>query len=109
MANLEDRISAAEERLKKLKAERQRKEAQKRALEAKKKRSQETRELLLIGAVVKGRLKRGLWPEDKFRKMLDEDLTRDHDRAVFGLPPKAPPAAGKEGPSGEASRSLDAA
>jgi chromosome segregation ATPase len=100
MAKLEERIAAAEERLKKLKAEQQRKEAQKRALEAKQKRSQETRELLLIGAVVKGRLKRGLWPEDKFRKMLDEDLTREHDRAVFGLPPKAPPP-GKEEPHGE--------
>lgn len=83
---IEVRIREAEERLKQLKAQRQKIEARKRAEEAKAKRAADTRRKILVGAVVLAAVERGEFQE--LRAMLDQALTRDDDRELFGLPPR---------------------
>lgn len=87
MASIDDRISKLETQLKQAKALKQKAEAGKRAIEARQRRSEDTRRKILVGAIVLPRVESGDWPEDRFRSMLDEALTRDDDRALCELPP----------------------
>lgn len=86
MAGIEDTIAALETKLKQAKAKKQKIEAQKRAAEAKVKRSQDTRRKILVGAAILAKVERGEWPKDKLHAMLDAALTRADDRALFDLP-----------------------
>ena len=85
MGALEDRIAAAEAKLKQLKAEQQKVEARKKAIEVKRKRQDDTRRKVLAGAVLLAQVESGEWPEAKFKAMMDKGLTRDEDRALFEL------------------------
>lgn len=85
---IEARIRETEDRLKQLKAKRQQIEARKRATEAKAKRASDTRKKILVGAVVLAEVERGEWNESEFMAKMDKALSRDDDRALFGLPPK---------------------
>lgn len=87
MPKTDDVIAALEEKLKKAKARRQKEQARIKSAESKKERAKDTRRKILTGAVVLARLDRGVWPKDKFRAMMDDDLTRDDDRALFDLAP----------------------
>ena len=89
MAGIDDTITALETRLKQAKAKKQQIEARKRAVEAKKKRSDDTRRKVLVGAVILAKVERGEWPKDKLLAMLDSNLTRADDRALFDLPATA--------------------
>ncbi|MCK3410280.1 hypothetical protein [Escherichia coli] len=42
----------------------------------------------LVGAWILGKVENGEWPEQRLLDGLDSYLERDHDRALFGLPPK---------------------
>lgn len=42
---------------------------------------------LLIGVSILESIKRGEWSEADLLAVVDRGLTRDHERAVFGLPP----------------------
>ena len=86
MGALEDRIVAAEVKLKQLKAEQQRVEARKKAADGKRKRQDDTRRKILAGAVLLAQVESGEWPEAKFKAMMDKGLTRAEDRGLFGLP-----------------------
>ena len=86
MGALEDRIAAAEAKLKQLKAEQQRVETRKKAAEVKRKRQDDTRRKVLAGAVLLAQVETGEWPEAKFKAMMDKGLTRAEDRGLFGLP-----------------------
>ena len=86
MPSIDDTIAALEIKLKQVKARKQKIEAQKRATEAKIKRSQDTRKKILVGAAILGKVERGEWPEEKLLAMLKAALTRPDDRALFGLP-----------------------
>lgn len=88
MAALDERIKAQEEKLKQLKALKQKQEAQKRAAEAKRTRTEDTRRKILVGAAILAKVERGEWPKDKMLEMMGQQLTRNDDRALFGLPPK---------------------
>lgn len=70
-------------------------EAAERAKQVKENRAKETRQKLLIGAFVLQ--KSGLSAEDFVRRDMDFGayLTRDHDRAAFGLEP-IHPTSGKQ-------------
>jgi hypothetical protein len=85
MGALEDRIAAAEAKLKLLKAEQQRVETRKKAAEVKRKRQDDTRRKVLAGAVLLAQVESGEWPEAKFKAMMDKGLTRAEDRGLFGL------------------------
>lgn len=61
---------------------------QEKARENSKKRKDDTRRKVLVGSMVLAQVEKGEWPEDRLRKAMEEFLTRDQDRALFGLPPK---------------------
>ena len=72
-------------KLEKRKADIQRKIQRIKSAESKKKRQEETRRKILIGSAVLSRIKKGEWSEDKMLAMMNEYLTKDRDRELFGL------------------------
>jgi hypothetical protein len=86
MNDLNDRISRTEDKLKQLKLRKQQAEARLRAIETKRRRSQDTRRKILIGAAVLDAQARG--EVTGLQDVLDKYLLREDDRALFGLPPK---------------------
>lgn len=85
MDAIEARIAKLEERLKQEKAKKAKLVAQQKAAESKKKRAEDTRRKILVGAAILAKVERGEWPEDKLRQMMDQVLTKDADRVLFGL------------------------
>ena len=83
MAKLDQQIEALEKRLKQAKERRRMIEARKRAAES----ADDTRRKILIGAVILGKVDRGEWTQDQVREMMAASLTREDDRALFGLDP----------------------
>lgn len=90
MADLETTIQQLEERLKQAKAKQAQINARKRASDAKKKRAEDTRRKVLVGAVVLAAMEKGSHIRPLIEQMLDQALTKDADRLLFGLQPKAP-------------------
>ena len=90
MATIEERIATLEAKIKQEKARKQKFEARKRTAESKAKRSMETRRKILVGACILAKVERKEWPEDRLRDMLDAELKRDDDRALFDLQPLPP-------------------
>jgi hypothetical protein len=89
MAALDERIKAQEEKLKQLKALKQKQEAQKRAAEVKRTRADDTRRKVLVGAMMLDHMEKSEATKTSVMAKLDGFLTRNHDRALFELPPKA--------------------
>jgi hypothetical protein len=85
MGTLEDKITAAETKLKQLKAEQQKIGARKKAVEVQRKRKDDTRRKVLAGSVLLARVESGEWSETALKAMMDKALTRAEDRALFGL------------------------
>jgi hypothetical protein len=85
MPKLDQQISTLEERLKQLKLRAQRIEARKKAIDSKRERKADTRRKILVGAVVLEKVEQGVIEEAAFRGWLESALTREHDRALFGL------------------------
>lgn len=85
MPVLDDRIKAAEEKLRQLKAQQQKIDAKKRVAEAKRKRADDTRRKILVGAWLLERMERDSDTNARTLKQLDAYLTRHDDRALFGL------------------------
>ena len=52
----------------------------------------EVREVVLtvvvMGAKILAKVNSSEWPEDRLMAAMDTYLERDHDRALFGLPPR---------------------
>jgi hypothetical protein len=82
---LNDRISNLEQRLGQLRGQRQREDQRKRTFESRKARKEDTRRKILIGALVLARVQQGRFSEGELKSWLDEALTREDDRALFGL------------------------
>lgn len=80
-----ERIDSLEDRLKKLKAQRQRIEARERTVVARRTRREETRRKILVGAIVLAKVDQEVLAESTLRGWLDKALTRSDDRALFGL------------------------
>ena len=89
MPKLDDKIAAAELKVKQLKIRQRQLEARKRSLAAKNQRSQDVRRKILAGAIVLAKVEAGELPHAQFHHWLDQAVTRDDDRALFQLPPKA--------------------
>ena len=51
-------------------------------------RKRETRRKILMGAMLQDRIDRGKVPEKVVMADMDQFLTRDHERALFDLPPR---------------------
>lgn len=86
MKPIDQTIAALEEKLRQAKAKKQQIDARQRAIDQRKKRADDTRRKVLVGAVVLARVERGEWPADQLHDMMNKALTRDDDRALFGLP-----------------------
>jgi septal ring factor EnvC (AmiA/AmiB activator) len=82
---INERIDSLEERLKALKAQRQRIEARERTVVARRTRREETRRKILVGAIVLAKVDQEVLSESTLRAWLDKALTRSDDRALFGL------------------------
>jgi len=54
-----------------------------------KKRKEDTRKKILIGAMVLANVESGQYPEEKLMDSLSNFLDKPADRALFDLPPKA--------------------
>lgn len=80
-----ERIDSLEERLKQLKAQRQRIEARERTVVARRTRREETRRKILVGAIVLAKVDQAVLSESVLRGWLDKALTRSDDRALFNL------------------------
>jgi hypothetical protein len=85
MPKLDEQISTLEEKLKQLKLKHQRTEARRKAIETKRERKADTRRKILIGAVVLAKIEQKVMDEKLLREWLDQALTRNDDRALFGL------------------------
>ena len=88
MTALEDRIKTLEERLKQAKVQKQQRDARTRAAETKKKRAADTRRKVLAGALILALCDQNPDTREQFLAKLDAFLTRDDDRALFGLTPR---------------------
>ena len=62
-------------------------EAENPAATKKKQQEESPRRKILVGAMVLNTVDAGTWPRDKMISMLNATLTRDDDRALFGLAP----------------------
>lgn len=91
MATIDDRIASLEAKLKEEKAKKQKLEARKKATESKRRRAENTRKKILIGSAVLHEAIQNPAYEAKISKLADGYLTRDDDRALFGLQPLTPP------------------
>jgi hypothetical protein len=58
------------------------------AVLAEQERKRDARRKIVVGAMVLGWVERGEWPRAQLLEKLDAYLTREHDRALFDLPPR---------------------
>lgn len=79
---LQRKLQEAQERVKHLKAQQAEIAARKRAAEEKKQRADETRKKILLGSYVMSQ-----YSADQILEMMSGYLEREHDRALFDLPP----------------------
>lgn len=98
MATIEEQIALLEEqhrkKIKQLKAKQEQIEARKVQALIKGKRADDTRRKILAGAMALEMAERDGEAKQRLMKQMDKYLTRDDDRALFGLPKLA----GKETP-----------
>lgn len=87
MIKTSNRLQTLEERKKQIEVQIQ----QIKAREAHRQRKQETRRKILVGSYYLERAEREGRLEE-VKKAMDQFLTRDYDRALFGLPPITPSA-----------------
>ena len=97
MATIEDTIKALEKKLAQAKERAKKIEAARKAREAKSERSKDSRRKTLLGVAVLQAVKAGRMTEGQMLSLVDAGLTRDTERAVFGLPPREAAAAAPEG------------
>lgn len=89
MATIEDTIKALEKKLAQAKEKAKKIEAARKAKEAKSERSKDSRRKTLLGVAVLQAVKQGRLSEGQMLSLVDAGLTRETERAVFGLPPLA--------------------
>ena len=85
-------MTKTENRLKKLQEQRARINAEisrVKAKEQQQKRKEDTRKKVLVGALILSKVEKGEWAREKLLESMDAYLERDHDRALFALPPKS--------------------
>jgi hypothetical protein len=88
MPTLDERIDTLEAKLRVLKVRQTRREARRRARDKEQLRRDDTRRKILVGALLLARVEQGRFPEHELVAWLDDALTRDEDRKLFGLSPR---------------------
>lgn len=96
----DERIQKLQKQLDQAKAAKRKADARQKAQESKKARAEDTRRKVLVGATVLALVDSGQWTGPNIGEMLGKHLTRNSDRALFGLYPITEetlmPAAGKD-------------
>lgn len=87
MSHIDEQIKTQEEKLKKLKAFKQKQEAIKRAREATEYRANDTRRKILLGALMLDQMEKNEGTKASVMGKLDVFLKRQDDRALFGIEP----------------------
>ena len=87
MATIDEKISAIEKKLIQLKTQKQQVEARQKMLEKKKLRADDTRRKILVGSTILAKVSKSEFSQSQLTEMMDAALTRNDDRALFGLPP----------------------
>ena len=90
MADIDGRIKQAEDRVKQLKARKQKMVIRKKVAENKRLRQEDTRRKILLGAYVLETMRKDESANRRMLEKLEGYLTREDDRALFGLTPKTP-------------------
>ena len=85
MSKLDERVDRLEGKLQQLKARQQRAAARVSALLSRRERAADTRRKILAGALILAKVEAGEFESRTFRRWLDKALTREADRALFGL------------------------
>jgi hypothetical protein len=85
MKKMEERIAAAEEQLRRLKARHNEAEAKRKRESVRQAKKDEARRKLLVGAAVLERVDRGDIADAQFRAWMDAALVQPEDRALFNL------------------------
>ena len=80
----EKRLQQLDEQVARIKAEKRRLKA----LASQDERKRDTRRLILMGSLLRARIKNGAWSEERLKEAMDEFLERDRDRELFALPPR---------------------
>jgi len=88
---LDDKIEDMQEKLKQLKALKQKQEARAKAEKSKAERKADARRKILLGAWVIDAMKKGEMKEPVVKGYLNKFLVKDTERALFGLPPLPKP------------------
>jgi len=90
-SRIAEQIESLENRLKKLKARKEKSDTRKRAIESRKARRADTRSKILVGAIVLAKVDQGAFDRPTLMTWLDSALTRGDDRDLFDLTrPDAP-------------------
>ena len=82
---LQERVGALEGRLKQLQVRQQRVDARKSALASRRAWADDIRRKIVLGGLVLKKLEAGELDRETFRRWLDEALTREADRVLFGI------------------------
>ena len=85
MSKIEETIAALEAQLKQVKALKQKIEARKKTLTSKRTRATETKKKILIGSLMLKKMEQHEETRIMVLAELDKFLTRNSDRAIFGL------------------------
>lgn len=83
----DERIQKLQKQLEQAKAAKRKADARQKAQESKKARAEDTRRKVLVGATVLALVDSGQWTGPSITEMLAKHLTRNSDRALFGLYP----------------------
>lgn len=86
MANLDDKISKMEQRLKQLKEQKKLAENRERKKLKEQERKDDTRRKILLGAMYLQKMRNDETAHEKILMSLDRYLTEDRDRKLFNLP-----------------------
>jgi hypothetical protein len=89
MAKIDERIEVLEAKLRQLKVQHQRKEARARSVAGKRARGAELRRKILVGAILLSKVETGEFDEAVLKRWMDAALSREEDRALFGLGAKS--------------------
>jgi hypothetical protein len=85
MAKINQQIETLQEKLKQLKARQVALENRQKAKNLKRERKEDTRRKILVGAVVLAKIAEGVLEEKTLKGWLNQTLTREDERALFGL------------------------
>ena len=86
MSPLNEKIAAAELKLKQLKTRQRQLDARQRSIATKNQRSQDVRRKILVGAIVMAKVEAGEIDRAQYRHWLDQAIARPDDRELFELP-----------------------